>query len=49
MVTTTIVAGKILRKNRKLLVLDEEDLPHAPPGSPHALGKKYTEEVSKVS
>ncbi|MBE0671987.1 MAG: putative aminohydrolase SsnA [Anaerolineales bacterium] len=48
MVTTTIAAGKVLMKDRKLLTLDEAEIAaHAREITPR-IWKKYEEEVSKV-
>ncbi len=48
MVTTTIAAGKVLMKDRKLLTLDEAEIAaHAREISPR-IWKKYEEEVAKV-
>ncbi|RJP52582.1 MAG: putative aminohydrolase SsnA [Anaerolineaceae bacterium] len=49
MITTTIVAGRVLMKDRKLLTMDEEEISaHAREIAPR-IWKRYEEEVSKVS
>jgi hypothetical protein len=48
MVTTTIVAGKILMKDRKLLVLDEEEIAARAKEIAPRVWDKYSEEVAKV-
>ncbi|MHB8777229.1 MAG: putative aminohydrolase SsnA [Anaerolineales bacterium] len=49
MITTTIVAGKVLMKDRKLLTMDEEEISaHAREIAPR-IWKRYEEEVSKIS
>ncbi|MBI5825526.1 MAG: putative aminohydrolase SsnA [Chloroflexi bacterium] len=48
MVTTTIVAGKVLMKDRKLLTLDEAEIAaHAREIAPR-IWKKYEEEAAKI-
>jgi putative selenium metabolism protein SsnA len=49
MVTTTIVAGKFLMKNRELLTLDEEEITARAREIAPRIWQKYEEEVSKVS
>jgi cytosine/adenosine deaminase-related metal-dependent hydrolase len=49
MVTTTIVAGKVLMKDRKLLMLDEEDIAARAARIAPRVWEKYAEEVAKVS
>ncbi len=48
MVTTTIVAGKILMKDRKLQTLDEEEIASRAREIAPSVWKKYEEEVAKV-
>lgn len=48
MVTTTIVAGKVLMKDRKLLTLDEEEIAARAREIAPRVWKKYQEEVAKV-
>jgi cytosine/adenosine deaminase-related metal-dependent hydrolase len=48
MVTTTIVAGKVLMKDRKLLVLDEEEIAGRAREIVPRVWEKYAEEVAKV-
>ncbi len=48
MVTTTIVAGKVLMKDRKLLTLDEEEIASRAREIAPRIWKKYQEEVEKV-
>lgn len=48
MVTTTIVAGKILMKDRKLLTLDEEEIAARAMEIAPRVWKNYQEEVEKV-
>lgn len=49
MITTTIVAGRVLMKDRKLLTMDEEEISaHAREIAPR-IWKRYEEEVSKIS
>lgn len=49
MIITTIVAGRVLMKDRKLLTMDEEEISaHAREIAPR-IWKRYEEEVSKVS
>jgi putative selenium metabolism protein SsnA len=49
MVTTTIVAGKILMKDRQLLTLDEEEIAARAREIAPRIWKKYEEEVAKIS
>lgn len=49
MVTTTIVAGKVLMKDRKLLTLDEKEISARAREIAPRIWKRYEEEVSKVS
>jgi len=49
MVTTTIVAGKVLMKDRKLLTLDEEEIAARAKAIAPRIWERYTEEVSKVA
>jgi putative selenium metabolism protein SsnA len=49
MVTTTIVGGKVLMKDRKLTTLDEEEIAARAREIAPRIWKKYNEEVSKVS
>jgi putative selenium metabolism protein SsnA len=48
MVTTTMVAGKVLMKDRKLLTLDEEEIVSRAREIAPRIWKKYQEEVEKV-
>jgi cytosine/adenosine deaminase-related metal-dependent hydrolase len=48
MVTTTIVGGKVLMKDRKLLTLDEEEISARAREVAPRVWKRYLEEVSKV-
>jgi cytosine/adenosine deaminase-related metal-dependent hydrolase len=48
MVTTTMVAGKVLMKDRKLLTLDEEEIAARAREIAPRVWKKYQEEVAKV-
>jgi putative selenium metabolism protein SsnA len=48
MVTTTIVAGKVLMKDRKLLTLDEAEIAARAREIAPRVWKKYGEEVAKV-
>lgn len=48
MVTTTIVAGKVLMKDHKLLTLDEEEIAARARDIAPRIWKKYQEEVTKV-
>jgi len=48
-VTTTIVAGKILMKDRQLLTLDEEEIAARAREIAPRIWKKYEEEVAKIS
>ncbi|MDP2776382.1 MAG: putative aminohydrolase SsnA [Anaerolineales bacterium] len=49
MVTTTIVAGKVLMKDRQLLTLNEEEIAARAREIAPRIWKKYEEELSKVS
>jgi len=49
MVTTTIVAGKVLMKDRKLQTLNEEEIASRAKEIAPRIWKKYQEEVAKVS
>ncbi len=49
MVTTTIVAGKVLMKDRELLTLNEEEIAARAREIAPRVWKKYEEEVAKVS
>lgn len=49
MVTTTIVGGKVLMKNRELTTLDEEEISSRAREIAPRVWKRYIEEVSKVS
>jgi cytosine/adenosine deaminase-related metal-dependent hydrolase len=49
MVTTTIVAGKVLMKDRELTTLDEEDIAARAKAIAPRIWERYEEEVSKVS
>ena len=49
MVTTTIVAGKVLMKDRKLTTLDEEDIAARAKAIAPRIWERYEQEVSKVS
>ena len=49
MVTTTIVAGKVLMKDRQLLTLNEEEIAARAREIAPRIWKKYEEEVAKVS
>jgi putative selenium metabolism protein SsnA len=49
MVTTTMVAGKVLMKDRKLLTLDEEEIASRAREIAPRIWKKYQEEAVKVS
>ena len=49
MVTTTIVAGKVLMKDRQLLTLNEEEIAARAIEIAPRIWKKYEEELSKVS
>jgi hypothetical protein len=49
MVTTTIVAGKVLMKDRQLLTLNEEEIAARGREIAPRIWKKYEEEVAKVS
>jgi len=48
MVTTTIVAGKILMKNRELLTLDEKEISIKAREIAPKVWERYQKEVSKV-
>jgi putative selenium metabolism protein SsnA len=48
MVTTTIVAGKVLMKDRKLIVLDEAEIAARAKEVAPRVWEKYQEEVAKV-
>ena len=48
MVTTTIVAGKVLMKDRQLLTLNEEEIAARAREIAPRIWKKYEEEVAKV-
>jgi len=48
MVTTTIVAGKVLMKDRKLLVLDEAEIAARAREVAPRVWEKYQEEVAKI-
>ncbi|MBK8784123.1 MAG: putative aminohydrolase SsnA [Anaerolineales bacterium] len=48
MVTTTIAAGKVLMKDRKLLTLDEAEIAERAREIAPRIWKKYEEEVAKV-
>jgi cytosine/adenosine deaminase-related metal-dependent hydrolase len=48
MVTTTIAAGKVLMKDRKLLTLDEAEIAERAREISPRIWKKYEEEVAKV-
>lgn len=49
MVTTTIVAGKVLMKDRQLLTLDEEEIAARAREIAPRIWEKYEEEVAKIS
>jgi cytosine/adenosine deaminase-related metal-dependent hydrolase len=49
MVTTTMVTGKVLMKDRKLLTLDEEEIAARAREIAPRVWKKYQEEVAKVA
>ncbi len=49
MITTTIVAGKVLMKDRELLTLNEEEIAARALEIAPRIWKKYEEEVAKVS
>lgn len=49
MVTTTIVAGKTLMKDRKLLTLDEQDIAERALQVAPRIWERYAEEAAKVS
>ncbi|HET7142803.1 MAG TPA: putative aminohydrolase SsnA [Anaerolineales bacterium] len=49
MVTTTIVAGKVLMKDRKLLTLDEEEIAARAREIAPRIWEKYEQEVAKIS
>jgi hypothetical protein len=49
MVTTTIVGGKVLMKNRELTTLDEAEISSRAREIAPRVWKRYIEEVSKVS
>ena len=48
MVTTTIVGGKVLMKDRNLLTLDEEEIAARAMEISPRVWEKYQEEVAKV-
>ena len=48
-VTTTIVSGKVLMKDRQLLTLDEKEITAKAGASAVKVWKRYESEVSKVS
>jgi cytosine/adenosine deaminase-related metal-dependent hydrolase len=48
MVTTTIVAGKVLMKDRKLLTLDEEEIGAKSRAIAPKVWERYQKEVTKV-
>lgn len=49
MVTTTIVAGKVLMKDRELLTLDEKEISAKARGIAPKVWERYQKEVAKVS
>jgi len=49
MITTTMVAGKVLMKDRKLLTLDEAEIAAGAKEIAPRIWEKYQEEVAKVS
>jgi len=49
MVTTTIVAGKVLMKDRQLLTLNEEEIAARAREIAPRIWKKYEEEAAKIS
>jgi hypothetical protein len=48
MVTTTIVAGKVLMKDRELLTLDEKDISAKSRKIAPKVWERYQKEVAKV-